>query len=81
MRYSIFALSDLAYRHFCTAGKDYDRKLKELGATSISPPSLLLGLLPCVSLKGNVKLAGFERFVSGGLVHVNECCHHICYLR
>jgi len=35
LRYSIFALGDHAYRHFCTAGKDYDRKLKELGATSI----------------------------------------------
>lgn len=35
LKYSIFALGDHAYRHFCTAGKDYDRKLKELGATCV----------------------------------------------
>eukprot|EP00440_Ansanella_granifera_P049780 gb/GFBE01053950.1/.p1 GENE.gb/GFBE01053950.1/~~gb/GFBE01053950.1/.p1 ORF type:complete len:1885 (+),score=518.72 gb/GFBE01053950.1/:1-5655(+) len=35
LNYAIFALGDKAYRHFCSAGYDYDRKLKELGATSV----------------------------------------------
>eukprot|EP00931_Biecheleriopsis_adriatica_P028683 TRINITY_DN1709_c0_g1_i4.p1 TRINITY_DN1709_c0_g1~~TRINITY_DN1709_c0_g1_i4.p1 ORF type:complete len:1910 (-),score=435.02 TRINITY_DN1709_c0_g1_i4:68-5407(-) len=35
VNYSIFALGDKAYRHFCSAGYDYDRRLKELGATRV----------------------------------------------
>merc|ERR1719262_338804 len=35
LNYSIFALGDKAYRHFCSAGKDYDKKLSELGAVRV----------------------------------------------
>jgi homodimeric pyruvate:ferredoxin (flavodoxin) oxidoreductase len=35
MNYSIFALGDKAYRHFCSAGHDYDKKLSELGAVRV----------------------------------------------
>jgi len=35
VNYSIFALGDKAYRHFCSAGYDYDKIFKELGATSV----------------------------------------------
>merc|ERR1719453_106563 len=30
--FSIFALGDKAYRHFCSAGYDYDTRMKDLGA-------------------------------------------------
>jgi homodimeric pyruvate:ferredoxin (flavodoxin) oxidoreductase len=30
--FSIFALGDKAYRHFCSAGYDYDKRMKDLGA-------------------------------------------------
>lgn len=35
VNFSIFALGDRAYRHFCSAGHDFDTKLKELGATRV----------------------------------------------
>merc|ERR1719183_1367818 len=35
VNYSIFALGDKAYRHFCSAGHDYDKKMKELGAVKM----------------------------------------------
>mmetsp|Transcript_97806 Transcript_97806/g.276848 ORF Transcript_97806/g.276848 Transcript_97806/m.276848 type:complete len:1894 (+) Transcript_97806:108-5789(+) len=33
--FSVFALGDRAYRHFCSAGHDYERRLAELGATKV----------------------------------------------
>jgi sulfite reductase alpha subunit-like flavoprotein len=35
VNYTVFALGDKAYRHFCTAGKDYDHRLKDLGAVRV----------------------------------------------
>uniref|UniRef100_A0A7S1LKS3 Flavodoxin-like domain-containing protein n=1 Tax=Alexandrium catenella TaxID=2925 RepID=A0A7S1LKS3_ALECA len=35
MNYAVFALGDKAYRHFCSAGSDYDKKMSELGATPL----------------------------------------------
>lgn len=35
LKYSVFALGDKAYRHFCSAGKDYDTRLKQLGAMRV----------------------------------------------
>jgi len=35
VNYAVFALGDKAYRHFCSAGTDYDQKMSELGATPI----------------------------------------------
>ena len=35
VKYSVFALGDKAYRHFCSAGKGYDVKLAELGASPL----------------------------------------------
>ncbi len=32
LRYSVLALGDLSYKHFCQAGKDFDRLLEKLGA-------------------------------------------------
>ncbi|AEO08207.1 assimilatory sulfite reductase (NADPH) flavoprotein subunit [Buchnera aphidicola] len=33
--YSIFSLGDKSYNFFCQAGKDFDKRFKELGATSL----------------------------------------------
>jgi len=35
VNFSVFALGDKAYRHFCSAGQDYDTKMKELGAVRV----------------------------------------------
>lgn len=35
VNFSIFALGDRAYRHFCSAGYDYSQRMTELGATSV----------------------------------------------
>jgi homodimeric pyruvate:ferredoxin (flavodoxin) oxidoreductase len=35
VNFSIFALGDRAYRHFCSAGTDYEEKLTALGATKV----------------------------------------------
>ena len=35
VKYSVFALGDKAYRDFCSAGKGYDVKLAELGASPL----------------------------------------------
>jgi sulfite reductase alpha subunit-like flavoprotein len=35
VNFSIFALGDKAYRHFCSAGYDYHKKLEELGAVRV----------------------------------------------
>lgn len=32
VNFAVFALGDKAYRHFCSAGYDFDRKFEELGA-------------------------------------------------
>jgi len=33
--FSVFALGDRAYRHFCSAGKDFETRLRGLGATKV----------------------------------------------
>jgi sulfite reductase alpha subunit-like flavoprotein len=35
VNYSVFALGDKAYRHFCSAGYDYDTVMQELGANRV----------------------------------------------
>jgi len=35
VNFAVFALGDKAYRHFCSAGKDYETKMKELGAVRL----------------------------------------------
>jgi len=37
VNFSIFALGDKAYRHFCSAGKDYEARMVELGANRLTP--------------------------------------------
>ncbi|GGH53264.1 sulfite reductase [NADPH] flavoprotein alpha-component [Paenibacillus silvae] len=37
LRYSILALGDTSYEFFCQTGKDFDKRLQELGATALVP--------------------------------------------
>lgn len=37
LKYSVLALGDSSYKHFCKTGKDIDERLKELGAEPIYP--------------------------------------------
>jgi sulfite reductase (NADPH) flavoprotein alpha-component len=36
-RFAVLALGDLTYKHFCKTGKDFDRRLEELGAERLHP--------------------------------------------
>ncbi|MDR6723845.1 sulfite reductase (NADPH) flavoprotein alpha-component [Paenibacillus amylolyticus] len=37
LRYSVLALGDTSYEFFCQTGKDFDKRLQELGATPLVP--------------------------------------------
>jgi homodimeric pyruvate:ferredoxin (flavodoxin) oxidoreductase len=37
VNFAVFALGDKAYRHFCSAGKDYEEKMVDLGANKVTP--------------------------------------------
>ncbi|WP_058308956.1 assimilatory sulfite reductase (NADPH) flavoprotein subunit [Gracilibacillus massiliensis] len=37
VQYSVLSLGDESYEHFCQTGKDFDKRLEELGATRIHP--------------------------------------------
>ncbi len=37
VRFSVLSLGDESYEHFCQTGKDFDKRLEELGATRIHP--------------------------------------------
>lgn len=35
--YAVFSLGDTSYEHFCKAGKDFDERIAQLGATRLLP--------------------------------------------
>ncbi|UPT59129.1 assimilatory sulfite reductase (NADPH) flavoprotein subunit [Geobacillus thermoleovorans] len=37
LRFSVLALGDTSYEHFCQTGKDFDKRLEELGGTRFYP--------------------------------------------
>jgi len=37
LRFSVLALGDLSYEQFCQTGKDFDKRLEELGGTRLAP--------------------------------------------
>jgi sulfite reductase (NADPH) flavoprotein alpha-component len=37
VQFSVLALGDLTYEHFCQTGKDFDKRLEELGAARLFP--------------------------------------------
>lgn len=37
LRYSVLALGDTSYEFFCQTGKDFDKRLQELGGTALVP--------------------------------------------
>ncbi|QGH36611.1 assimilatory sulfite reductase (NADPH) flavoprotein subunit [Gracilibacillus salitolerans] len=37
VKFSVLSLGDESYEHFCQTGKDFDKRLEELGATRIHP--------------------------------------------
>ena len=37
LRYSVLALGDTSYEKFCQTGKDFDKRLEELGASRLTP--------------------------------------------
>ncbi|MGC4379213.1 assimilatory sulfite reductase (NADPH) flavoprotein subunit [Fictibacillus sp. Mic-4] len=37
LNYSVLALGDSSYEHFCQTGKEFDQRLKELGGTQLYP--------------------------------------------
>lgn len=37
MQYSVLALGDTSYEYFCQTGKDFDKRLEELGAARLTP--------------------------------------------
>ena len=79
VNYSVLALGDTAYETFCQAGKDWDRRLEELGASRIldridcdidympSAETWMQQVLPLTTVKGNQSVKITQASKAGAL--------------
>ncbi|UUZ93711.1 flavodoxin domain-containing protein [Paenibacillus sp. P25] len=52
MQYSVLALGDTSYEYFCQTGKDFDKRLEELGAARLTPGSTATWILKSLRPNG-----------------------------
>ncbi|WP_145330385.1 assimilatory sulfite reductase (NADPH) flavoprotein subunit [Paenibacillus xylanexedens] len=88
LRYSVLALGDTSYEFFCQTGKDFDKRLQELGGTALVPRvdcdvdfdepaaawmnDVLAALSSTVATSGAVTSEAITAAVSGGESEFNR---------